>query len=283
MSPSRQLSTILVSCSLAALTACSSGGAGAAKVQPGTPAFFWSSARQAFQSGAYMRTAENLSKLTSADGEYRTRAETSMILVASGIAQGYMEFAAAYDAGAKANKDKALAFRKQASAARTQAKGAVMQALEAFHDFNLRVKDPQVSFEFGSPSGSLGDIPAMVKVAKGVLPPETEAESTQLKAIQKGVVWSACRAVGAPDDSAKAAEILKQVPAPVARETFQLGMARILFEQSDLFGPKQLDDPIRMKMMCDEALMALKQVPPGKEAKDLETRIRKAMKDIKTT
>ena len=251
MSPSRNLSTILLICSLAAFTACSSGGGGggAAKIQPGTPAFFWSSARQAFQTGAYMRTAENLSKLTTADGEYRTRAEALQAVVASGIARGYMEYADAYDAGAKANKDKAMAFRKQASAARTQAKGAVMQALEAFHDFNLRVKDPQVSFEFGSPSGSLGDLPALLKVGKGVLLAESEAESTQLKAIQKGVVWSACRAVGTPDDSAKAMEILKQNPAAIAREKFQFGMAQTLFEQSELFGPKQLDDPIRMKML----------------------------------
>lgn len=260
---------------------CSSSGPSAA--EPGTPAFFWSSARQSFQTGDYVHASESLSKLTTSQNEYRTRAQAEIVVLSTGMVKGYMDYAEAYDAGSHANRDNALAFHRQASGARSQAKGVLLQAVEAFHELNTKVKDPNIAFEFGPPSGSLSEIGNLTRVGKGMLPPASDAEATQRKAIQNGVVWSSCRAVGAADDSAKASEILKQVPAQIVREKFLYGMAETLYEQSDLFGPKQLDEPLRMKMICNEALEALKQVSPSKETKELETKIQKVMKSVRAT
>jgi hypothetical protein len=264
------------------LIACSDSG-GPKAAQPGSPAFFWAGAKQAYQAGDYSRTAENLSKLTQSENEYRSRAQAWLIMLATGIVQGNMEVADAYDAGARANRENALAFRRQASAVRSQAKSSVLQSVEALHEFNAKIKDPSLTFEFGYPTGSLTELPTLQRVAKGMLLQPAEAESTVQKSVQKGVVWSACKAVGADDDSARAAEVFKQTPVQVPREKFLLGMAGAMVEQADLFGPKQLDEPVRMKMLLAEAQESLKQVPASKETKELEAKIQKAMKLMKTT
>lgn len=261
---------------LASLVSCGGGG-GKASLQPGTPEFNWAGARQAWQSGDYTRTTEYLSRLTSSENEFRSRATAWLMVVSSGLTLGHMEFAEAYDAGAKANKDKAIDFRKQASAARAQAKAMSLQSVEAMHYFGDKAKDPKVSFEFAFPTGSLGDIPGLLKVMTGSMPLPADVESSRRTALQKGVVKSVCRAVGAAD-LAKALEIFKQTPVEVPRETFLLGMAEAMNDQAALFGPKQLDEPQRLKMLATEALEMVQQLPASKQTKDLEAKIQKTLK-----
>lgn len=277
---SRILSLISLCLLAVLLTACASSGPAA--LQPGTPGFFWAAAKQAYQSGDYTRASENLSKLTTTDNEFKPRAEALLAVVSTGMVKGYMDFAEAYDNGARANKDNALAFRRQASTARSQAKGVLLQAMESFHDLNGK-KDAKISFEFGNPNGTLAEVGNLVKVAKGMLPPASDAQATLNKSIQRGVVWTTAHAVGAGEDSAKAAEILKQSPAEIGREKFLLGMVQTMVEEADLFGPKQLDEPMRLKMLCVEAQEALKQVPASKDTKVLDEKIQKLLKTIKTT
>ena len=230
-----------------------------------------------------MRASENLTKLTGSDNEYRTRANAWLAVLSAGMTKGYLEIAEAYDAGAHANHDNPLIFRRQAGNVRTMAKGTLLQFAEAMHYFNDKGKDPNVEFEFGAPSGRLADIPNLIKVAKGVMPPPADAESTQTTAVQKGVVWSTAHAVGAGEDASKAADLFKTSPVQVPREKFMLGMATALADEADVFGPKQLDEPQRLKMVCTEALDALKQVPDSKEAKEARVKIEKLLKTIKAS
>jgi hypothetical protein len=260
---------------LAALVSC--GGGGGKAIKPGTPAFFWVAATDAWKSGDYLRSSEQLSKLTTSDNEYRARATAWQMIVSSGLTIGYLEFIEAYDAGAKANKERAIDFRKQASTARSQAKGIALQSVEAMHYFGDNVKDPKVGFDFAFPTGSLGDVPGLVKVANGTPILAADADTARRAALQKGVLKMVCRAIGA-QDPAKAAEMLKQPPVEVPRETFLFAMAEALNDMSALFGPKQLDDPPRLKVLLDEALEMVQQLAPSKQTKDLEAKIQKVLK-----
>jgi hypothetical protein len=99
--------------------------------------------------------------------------------------------------------------------------------------------------------------------------------------LQRGVLLSACRAVGATEDAAKAQEAFKSAQSP--RETFLLGMADLLYEQALLFGPTRLDQPNRLKMLCNEANQALATVTPSKNTKELGNKIEKTLKKVRTT
>ncbi len=275
-SSTRPLLLILALCLI--ITSCATQ---TATVQPGSPAFFWGAAKRAFASGDYLKASENLTKLTGSDNEYRTRANAWLAVLSAGMTKGYLEIAEAYDTGAHSNHDNPLIFRRQAGNMRTMAKASVLQFAESMHYFNDKGKDPSVEFEFGAPSGRLADIPNLLKVGTGIMPPPADAESTQITAVQKGVVWSTAHAVGAGDDASKAADLFKTLPVQVPREKFMLGMAAALAEEAEVFGPKQLDEPQRLKMVCMEAIDALKQVPDSKEAKDTRAKLDKLLKTIK--
>lgn len=271
------LSALLISCG-------GSSGDGAAKsAQPGTPAFFWAAAKQSWQKGDYLRTTDHLAKITQSDNEYRARAEAWLLLVSTGLTQGYMEVADAFDAGAKGNLKNALAFRRQASAARSAAKATSLQAVEALHYFTDKVKDQTLPLDIGAPTGTLADSPVLLRIMKGTMPAEAEVESTRNTMLRKGVLASACRAVGAPDDPAKTVELFRQQPLQLNRATFLLGIASAFNDQMALFGSKQLDDPVRQKLLGTEAAEALKQVPESKESKALDGKLQKALKAIKTS
>ncbi len=64
---------------------------------------------------------------------------------------------------------------------------------------------------------------------------------------------------------------------------FLLGVASGFSEHMALFGPKQLDEPIRQKLLGNEALEAVKAAPPTKESKELERKLEKALKQIKAS
>ena len=72
--------------------------------QPGTPAFYWAAARETYAGGDYQKTVENLGNILSSQNDYVARAEPWMLVMTSGMAQGYMDLAEAFDAGAHASR-----------------------------------------------------------------------------------------------------------------------------------------------------------------------------------
>jgi hypothetical protein len=54
---------------------------------------------------------------------------------------------------------------------------------------------------------------------------------------------------------------------------FLLAVANGLYGVSEMFGPKKLDQPHRIKVLYDEATKALNLIPDNKDAKDLSKKI----------
>src|SRR6188508_2519202 len=57
--------------------------------QPGTPAYFWSAAKETFAASDYVKTSEHLDKILASDNEYTARARPWRLILASGMARGY--------------------------------------------------------------------------------------------------------------------------------------------------------------------------------------------------
>jgi hypothetical protein len=265
----------LVAAALFAIS-CSKGPAPA---KPGTPAFYWSAANQAYRSGDSIKTAEYLGQVAATENEFTTRARVWSMVVASGLTQGYMELGDAYENGARMNRSNPAAFRKQAAVARAAAAQASMQYTEAIHRFMEGAKEAAIPLAFEMPAGATEEPATLGKLAKGILPLGAEADSLHKAMLERGLVLRACRAVGQKDDIAKAAAVYRAGTVP--RETFLLGMAQTMYEQSELFGPKKLDQPRRVSLLCTEALEALGLIPPTKETRALERRIQSTLKKMK--
>jgi len=251
--------------------------------QPGTPAFYWGAAKSTYQAGDFLKASDNLSQITKSDNEFTVRALPWSMVLSNGIAQGYMELADNFEAGARANRANPMPFRRQATIFRGYASAAALQSAETMHKFLATTRAESIPLEFDYPTGSAAEPVQLQRVAKGMLFPPAEIETLQKAMVQRGVLFSAVHAVGAGEDAAKALEIFKKGGVTIPRPAFLLAMARSLHEQADLFSPKKLDQPNRVKTMCIEAEAALNAVPDSKEKKDLLSQIAKLRKLAKVT
>lgn len=258
-------------------------GGGPPPPAKGTPAFFWNAAKETFNAGDYIKASDHLEQLAKTDNEFIARAQPWKLVLDTGMAKGYMELADRFERGGFANRTNPTPFRRQMSQYRIQAGQYAMQAAETMFRFREKNKDPEIVLEFTYPTGSAAEIPQLNKIGQGILIQEAELEAVERRTTQREVLLMTCRAVGAPDDTAKTQELFKSPPVKVPRATFLLAFAEAFYDLSGLFGPKKLDQPQRLGVLCKEALAILKEVPESKKTKDLKAKIEKALKEAKIT
>ena len=261
---------------LAILSSCS----GDAGPSPGTPAYAWKAAGETFKAGDYMKTLENLDLILAGDNDFVARALPWSLVLTSGMAAGYTELADNYEIGSRMNKSDPTAFRRPISNYRAFANRLSLQFAE--HAAKLdKVPGDTVPLSFGYPVGTAAPVPALTKVVSGVVLTAPDAEAAQKRAIERGVLLAACRMAGAPDDTAKTADILKAPDAKVARPVILLAVAQTLFNESQLYGHQKLDDTEKMTIFCQRAQDILKNVPESKSSKDLAAKLQTVLKKSK--
>lgn len=269
---------MLAAATLALLTSCTSS---APTIQPGTNAFHWAAAQQTFRQGDLARTQENLNRLVRSDNEYRTRAQVWLMVVSSGLADGYAELADNYEIGARMNRNNPGAFRKQTAVLRSAASQTALQMTETVHEFLQQNQDAMIPLAFDEPPGAAAEPAQLARIGKGLFPPAAEADLLQRAMLQRSVLLAVARATGNRADAAKARELFRQPPVTVPRGTFVTALAGMLFEHAELYSPMKLDQPVRVALLCREAVEALATVPATKETKELRATIEKTMKRVK--
>jgi hypothetical protein len=275
-----QLLCLSVAAGILATTSCSSGPE---PPKPGSPAFLWNAAKASYHSGDFVKTSETLQQLTRSDSEFAARARAWSIVVSAGLVQGYAETADTYEAGARANRANPTPFRKEVNQLRSRASAAAVEFAESVHTFLERDKGPTVLLAFEHPTGAAAQPGGLRKVSSGAWIQDSERELLLTSMLQRGVLLSAGRAAGSPDDPAKTLETLKSGEAQAPRPVFLTAVAKMLFDSSELFGSMKMDQPNRLRLLCQEASEALQGVPESKETKALTTKIQAALKKIKAT
>jgi len=255
------------------LISCSDSGA----PKEGTPAYFWAAAKETFAAGDYVKTVEHLEKLTANENEFTARARPWLLILTSGITRGYMDVADSFDAGARSNKTNPTPLRRSTNTYRAEANRMALAFVQVFDQF-AKGKDDPVPVALPFPTGGAAPVAQLAKAASGTMLLTGELEPAVKHAIERGVLLAACAASGAPDDPAKTQELLKPGTLQVPRAAFMTAMATTLFDQSKLYGPRQIDNPERVRIFCTRALDALKTVPETKQTKELNSKISKSLK-----
>ena len=263
--------TVLLACLF--LISCSDSGA----PKEGTPAYYWAAAKETFGTSDYVKTVEHLEKLTTNENEFTTRARPWLLVMTSGITRGYMDLAESFDAGAHASKTNPTAFRRSTNAYRAAANRSALEFVQVFDQF-VKSKDDPVPIALPFPTGGAAPVAQLNKAAAGTMLSPGELEPAVKNAIKRGVLLATCAAAGAPEDPAKTQELLKPGTLQVPRAAFMTAMATTLFEESKLYGQRQIDNPERVKIFCTRALDALKTVPETKQTKELSSKITKSLK-----
>jgi len=269
----RVMASGIVAVSCFALISCS----GSSGPEPGTPAFYWAAATDTLGTKDYVKTIEHLEKITATENDYTARARPWLLVMTSGMARGYMDLAENFDAGGRANKSNPTDFRRHTDAYRDQADRLAVESAEVFGKFEQGKDDP-VPIAYPLPTGSAAPVMELTKASTGIMLSPAEIDSAEKRAIDREVLLQAAAVAGAPDDVAKAEELLKSGTLKVSRAAFVTTMAGTLFDESKLYGPRGLDNPDRVKLFCTRALDALKTVPETKETKELSTKITKSLK-----
>ncbi|MBI4877229.1 MAG: hypothetical protein HY822_21590 [Acidobacteria bacterium] len=259
-------------------TSCSKGPE---PPKPGSPAFNWAVARESYKKGDIVKTNATLEQLLRGKHEFTARALPWKIAVASGMTRGYMEMADKYETGSKASRTDSGSFRKQMTVFRTQARSIAMQSAEAVNQYLSVPKEASVTLVFPFPEGDLDESASLKKVVTGMPLQQAETEKITLEMIQRGVVQFVCRAAGAPKDLEKARALFSKEETSIPSGQFLMAVAQTMYEISDLYTPKKMDEPDKQKIFCDQALKALEGVPASKEKKDLDGKIQAALKKIR--
>jgi hypothetical protein len=156
-----------------------------------------------------------------------------------------------------------------------------MDFTQAVHAFINRDPSSDVQLNFGLPPGSASEPPTLRKPYSGVAMQEAEAQALETAMVDYGVVRELCLVNGTANDSAQLiAKFKAEVKTP--RATFLYAAAQTLYDMSTLFGPRKMDQPQRLKIMCEEALAALHSIPETKEAALLAPKLQATLKKIPT-
>lgn len=218
--------------------------------------FYWSAAAETYAAGDYAKTADHLGRLLEKDNRYTARAIPWYLVVTSGMARGYTELADRYTTGARFNRTNARALHQKASQYRT---AAGRLALRFAQDVDRLPQIPlgKVPLAFALPKGSAAEPPLLTRIASGVEVAPAERDAAEAVAIQRGVLMTVCLAAGAPNDVAKARDILSQPSPDITREAFANAIAQLLKTESALFARDKLDDPQKLAAFQKRAEVVL--------------------------
>ena len=255
------------------VTACSRGPAPA---KPGTSAFFWQVAQQSYHAGDLLKTDGVLLDLSRRQNGYASRARIVQLVVSAGITQGLWELSDAYQAGSEVTPAR---LRTEAFNLRSQAAGTALEFTQAVHDL-ASDQEPTICFEFPFPPGSVARPIELSKVSAGEWLSDWEREGLERAILQRGVILAVTYAVGAANDSAMAATEFQSGNAQIPRAVFLTGMARLLYQQANVFGAKGLDRADRYLVMAREALETVQSLPPTPETAQLAAKIEATIKNV---
>ena len=256
-------------------TACSSGPE---PPKAGTPAYSWLAAKETYATGDYQRTLEHLDAVCRTQNEFTARAQVWELIMSSGMAKSYMDLADYFEFGSRARPMNPGQFRRFMSDYRTYASRLSLQFAQLFQDFEKNNKDAKITFDFPFPDGTALPSPMITKIGNGDMPQSAVMDDIRRQHLKTGVVLQTCRALGFPEDTAKAHELFKAQSVQVPRETFMLAMATALYDQAQLFGRAKLDQPDRLKLFDGHALDLVKGLPQSKETTALTAKIQKSLK-----
>jgi hypothetical protein len=241
---SSRFTTLGILLGLTGLTSCSGPTAPTAS----SIEFYWSAARETYAAGDYTKTADHLERVIESDNRYTARAIPWYLVLTSGMAAGYMDLADQYSAGAHIRKADGLAFRSKAADYRTMASKLVLRFAQNVDKIG-KVPLGSMPLGFPLPKGNAADPALFAQIARGIQLTPADAQNAEALAIEHSVLMTACLAAGAPNDMAKAEEILGRPSPSASRDAFSKAIARLLEKESSLYSRDKLDDPEKLAIV----------------------------------
>ncbi|MCP5115798.1 MAG: hypothetical protein GY953_33635, partial [bacterium] len=193
-----------------------------------------------------MKTSEHLDSLAKPGNEFADRAIPWQMVITAGMATGHMKAADGFELGARANRPAATSFRKYMGEFRSRADRQALQFAQVFMGFQKAGGEGAIPLAFGLPKGSALPVAEITKAAQGIMLSAGEVSTLERRSTQREVLMTACLAVGAEEDTAKAQSVYGGEAATIPREVFVMAMASKLHEVAGYYDARKLDRPDRV-------------------------------------
>jgi hypothetical protein len=260
-----------VLCLAAAVLSSCSSSSGPEPPKPGSPAFNWAGARQAYKTGDYFKANDLLVQLAKGNSEYAERARPAALVTSLALATGYMEIGEKFAEGAKKTRKGEAPFRRFSAEYRAKTQTAAMAFVEDVRRFTAANKDKEVKLELELPPSAADTPPQYLKLAGGQMIPEAEIKSMETEILNRELGKLLVKSLKVPAGGS----------ATVAGPDFLLMLGKGLNSVGDIFGEKKLNQPARVRaVIYEEALEALALVKDNKEAAALTKKITEASKKL---
>jgi len=248
---------------------------------PGTPEFNWLRAQEAYKVGDYDRAADLLVEVAESTSELAGKAQPWALVTSLGLARAYMELADKLNEGADRNRKDPAAFRRVANEYKVKARTTAWQYARVAYRFINANKDKEVTLGMTLPEASFDDPVQYKKLAVGQMIPEGEILAMQREVVRREIMRAGAQAVNQPKDPAKARAAFEAGEAKIAGPVFLFAVANGLYDVAEMFGPKKLDQPHRLKDVYDSAEAALALIKDNKDARELMKKVAAARKKMK--
>jgi hypothetical protein len=267
------ISLIVLACVLS--IACTKGPS---PPKSGTPAFYWAEAQEGYRMGNLPKTDSALLKLVETENSFTAQARLWQLVVSGGMTQGFSELADSFQAGSLRTLDRPLRFRNEEAKLRSAAATAALEFSQAVHNVvNCKDESVNVTLTFGFPPGSAQPPPGLQRISSGLWLSDSERKSVAAAMLQRELVRSVSAAVGFPDDPSKAQVLFRTPEVLVPHEIFVGSMAKLLYEESNLFGPGQMYRPDLLILMRREAVQALQSIPRTQDRNELLRKLQETL------
>jgi hypothetical protein len=273
---------VLSTASIAVFLVSCGGPSGPAPAKPGTPAFNWAAAKDAFTKSDYLKANELLVTLSEKENEFTARARPMALVLSYGICQGHWDLTEKLtEASKKTPGAKGARFRSLVNENRAKTTAACIQYIDVARKYMASKPAGEIALEFGFPEGLPDDPPQYQRITKGEMVPEAEILTMTRDVLRRQVMLSAARAVGAGKDAGKARQSFSSGAAKVPAGMFLFALGEGLNNVADIFGLKKLNQPARfLKAAYQAGIEALAQAPDNKETKALITKMKEADKKV---
>src|SRR6185369_3448022 len=114
-----------------------------------------------------------------------------------------------------------------------------------------------VQLAFGPPKGNAVEPALFTQIAHGIELSQADEEAALTIALNRGVLMSVCSMSGAPNNLAKASEILQRGEFLVRRAKFMKAVGDLLEQESQLYARTKLDDSPKLASVHQAAQAAL--------------------------
>lgn len=233
---------------IALLASCSTGGPPAA-ADPWAAS--WEHAEQLFAAGDMDETLRQVEKMLQAPEPYRAKAAAWKLMILAGSARGYYELAEAHQSGSKEDAGQAPRLWRATSTYRSRCRAASLALAEmaVVADRYFSGSDA-VELDFPFPTETASRSALVESVAVGRPIPDAQVQAVVDYTVRRGVALTMCEAATGTSWK-ESGELCVERRAVIPKPRLLAMFGKVLYEQAELFGRKQLDDSNKHALLLD--------------------------------